>query len=566
MIAPLWHFKNAETASVAYDGSLLPVGVIDPTKRYLRDKGKLKQHLPVEGGQGALFNGVDQRIPFADVAMVDEGFIYLECQGQSSGYMLSQLSGNRTYIVGGNKIGLADSPSIPMGNTTSLYDGEAHQVYLEWSSGNWTVIIDQTDVSHGTYNGSVYSQGTSLGGSSVYTSPFSGLLKNVIMGKKPLTLAKQQVLFTNPEAVIKTSEGFIIPDLDMEDSCALYAPLCDTDGFHRDMSKFVAPEIVPLLNPHFETDASGWLSGWIWTESGMRWAEGSDSNLYQSLKDSRSIGDTFIIGFDCIEPLVGSMAVFSSFSDKNYFNDLPIGHYESRITITADSGHLIQFNKSDGSVVINNVTIRKVVPFMAEALNFTDVLITDGAQKPTGAQTVAWERDSNGVLLGMRKGLYFDSTLPIKTNITLDNVPVGEAIEVILNIPTENINWCKHISFGDASVGYIQQYLDALDRINVKYRGLGTVASLTTPYSYLVMTTDGVTSKVYLNNTLIDSTPTVAYTDSQPIVIGGAYDKTQGSTCFIPLVKVHMGMHYQKFDIDKAWAKAQKTIATLEAN
>jgi len=381
-------------------------------------------------GSGVKFNGIDQRVNSINCVIGDIGYIFMEVRAINGVYFLSQAGASRLYIKASAHIGLGDSANIPTGRQTDLDDGNHHTILTMWDNGNWTQIIDNTEVLKGTYEGAVNVEAISLGGSSAYDNYNEFIAKNTQIGSFIPTQTQIEYQYNNPEKFLYREDDIlkseILPQTEI-DNVVAYLPMCETDGFVRDLVSY--SEGVEIN----DENAEWWFVGSNWSYADNVLESLGDNTDARAQIDNPTLfaGKFYTLSFDVLT----HDGVLNIYIIDGGFNRLDMiqaaGSYAYTVFIANDESYF-SFYSNPFTGTIANISIREVTGTYPIA-SYTDEARTDATQLRSGLQSCFLKRDAAGVpYAGNFDSVKFDEVGKIDTNYIVDSTN-SYHVEFIIN-------------------------------------------------------------------------------------------------------------------------------------
>jgi len=239
-----------ETASIAYDGALLPTGTasyggisINATKRYLKNSGKDKTPALVESGQGKFFNGTSQYINTGIIPNQSQGTLvtrFTYASGTVNRTIIGKYDGAFQRITidigatGKISASFADKINTDIEHNLVLINGMSYHVALRYTGTAYQLLVDGIQVLSGTAGG-LLSVGTislflgARNNNGVADRYFNNVIDETYYYDVALPDSAIQSLYLYPERV-KSYNGAIVPDIGYEANCKLFLPLCENSG------------------------------------------------------------------------------------------------------------------------------------------------------------------------------------------------------------------------------------------------------------------------------------------------------------------------------------------------
>lgn len=594
---------ETETASIAYTGELLPAATasysgisIDPTKRYLKNSGKDKTPALVESGQGKFFNGTSQYINTGIIPNQAQGTLvtrFTYVTGMVNRYPVgkSEAYANGRFGISINASGKLVLSFGSNGNAyeyvPSLINGKSYHVAFKHIGNIAYLYIDgiyvgeSLPVTLATHSIPMYIGAFNVSGTA--STYFNNIIDETYYYDVALTDAQIETLYKYPEKV-KAYNGAIVPDIGSEANCKLFLPMCENSG-----SNVVNVAVASIEGSYATAIASTDGVGNTVTNVGKIFTVNQIVATTANYKPYISFAQTVGVLYEfeaTIKIISGTTKLFqweignidgSSGSSIAYNTILTAGQVLtiSRIGyVRANGGSNLLF---DG---LNYPTANFTVEFKIRTVtaytlaSYTTAMHTGAAKLSYGAQCTAWKRDRLGVLLGMSNGLSFDGGVSVKP-IDTGWFPVASnyILEFVGYFVDDGLKQQDAFGVYDGTNNLQWHYQQFLRRVQ-GYHGTtfitnANLASWT--YSHLVLEHRASTGKLYAyrNGVLITETTTAyAGTLLNSLFIGGNSHKgipVAHMATIMGTPKIHKGTQYAKFNIAKAWAKAQKTIAKLGA-
>lgn len=555
--------RATETASLAYDGTLLPAD--GSNVRKLKDKGKLKANLAVQSGQGKYLNGTNQYIPTTQKPTANGTLVQrVTYNGGSDKVLIGCRDATNRIMIGVNTAGKF---GIGFGslNYDTLFVNEtfvnnmSYLLELKWTGNSYKFSINGILKLSGTvtpftvpdrvfYIGAYNNQG-------VAERYKVGIYQMCAYYDVELSDTQIMQLFQYPEK-IKEYNGGLVPDIGNEANCKLFLPLCESSGSSViDVSKPYSDELT--TNGGFSTDVA-WTKGSGWTISGG--SANFNGAAYSPLSQPESFvtGKAYLVTYTVKNRTLGNVRVFFS-GGTNVPGTIRSanGTYSEILYALVGNNELVFNSDTTSTFAIDDVSVKEVTAF--PVANFTTTVHTSAKQLPYGAQCLAWKRDALGVPLGMSGGIGFDNNVSVKPVVTAFRPKVGEdfAIEFIQQQDGVSVSLNGVNATGRCTIGFNTTYLTVYmgnTYTNAASNGLHHIA--------LRYFSADKTINVWLDGVLVRNRVTVSsFVNPTSNFVLGAETATLFPLKY-PLLntKVYIGLQASKFDINKAWAKADKII------
>jgi len=567
----IFGLPTTETASMAYDGTLLPAGAgVDPTKRYLKDLGKDKNHVLVESGQGKFFNGSNQYINTGIIPNQAQGTLVTRgtFNGGSGRYLIGANKGGRLYIAfdGTGQVRFGHKGSSYLTPTAGQFvSGSSYHLAMSYVGLDYKCYLNGVLIYSGTSAvgycvGAMYVGALNANDTAAYYH--NSVIDETYYYDVELTDAQIMSLYQYPEKITTNTAGAIVPDIGNEANCKLFLPMSESNntiGNHT-VNVAVAKGTNLATNGTFDTDTL-WSKGTGWTISGGK-ANVSNSGgaSYLTRADiAPTIGKRYCVAFTVSNYVAGTVR----FTCGGVNGQAVTANGDYVEVFTAVSA--VQFSLYGGTTAVcsfDNVSFEEVSAF--PIVSFTASCVDSAKQLSYGAQCIAWKRDALGLPTGMSGGLSFDGNKSVK-RIDTGYIPLSTVDFAISTIVRTKITPTN-------------QNLGAKNfRLNVTSNGTSsglytgswqatTGALVVNTYNHIMLIRAGTTFYRYLNGVLKDTFTSLTWTsDTTSLMIG---DDGFGGTPFYTIIgsiKVWKGVQVSKLVPSKEWAKAQKIIAKLGA-
>lgn len=404
-----------------YQNSLLPLPPaieykwttgVEPltSNRYLRDYGKLHNYkATMYSGRGIKFNGVDQDIDIsgsitntvktAAFTLIDGGIfnsLMFNCwftkTNSASPLVVQYYDDNVTYknvVIAGsegykNFVVMFDYATLVL----SVYGDGKHiqdiQVIAPYNTGKDYHIGSRT----GAYIG--------------------GTTQNVIYFSEYLSDSEIQYLHTNPEKFLYREDSIlkskILPQSKI-DAVEFYAPMCETDGFIRDYSKYSESVVSGVIDstPSNSDEVTSYTK-YDNTSYDLAVTTAGTAIDRPYLAHAFAVSNSnyhYKVSFDVVVNS-GTCVLFKFYNGNSFIvsDTITTGHYEYVLPVGDDTyQYLAQY--FDGTQLFDISVTNFKVEELTGVYPITNYTSDQNVrQLSTGLQTCFWERDILGVPIG----------------------------------------------------------------------------------------------------------------------------------------------------------------------
>ncbi len=529
-----------------------------PDGVYLPNRGKGNFDAKIYSGRGIKFNGVDQ-------AVVTDIYPKVEWSKQTISCEIKEALEGRYEIIAG----CAYSPSAPVGSlcitefslNDGTYDTYSINIHYEYNGVDYGIALALASGFQGTVTGSLdfttgemkgyidgkliksqifedlvgkttysFSYPFAVGAGTTASEAARGYLNksvsNMLFLTDILSDSEVQYLHTNPERFLYREDSVlkskILPQNKI-DAIEFYAPMCETDSYIRDYSKYSEINVAGTV-------ATG---------------EGTGDEVSTLTK----VSDT---AFDLVITTAGT-STSSPYVENSFITSASSNYYKVSFNVTVNSGVCVLHSLYNGSSLVVNKTLEnehyevvlnkgddtyQYTTLYFDGSQLFDISITDFKVEvldgiypivnyttdqnvlklSTGLQTCFWERDILGVPNRLvEKGIIGD---PLKGSASTSsyalNLTEDFTIEAVWYCPTTEHNyqifgnsWDTGLLIGNhKNIGYLYFRLFSVEYYPQGYEG---------QFVHIVITFSAATKTVsfYVNGVLgysADSTITEATT------------------------------------------------------
>ena len=567
-----------ETASIAYDGTLLPAGT-----------AKYGSELVVNGGFDT-----DTNWTKTTGWTISGGVLNANVGNYISAYQMCSFYANSYYIV-------TYTVTITSGSCRVYFSGGTNAIGTErTTTGTFTEII-KANTGNNTLSISSIAIGfvgsiDNVSVKEVLINPNTRYLKDLGKDKNHILVESGQGKFFNGSNQYFNS--LIIPNQAQGTLVTRFTYASGTD-------RLVIGQSGGTSNFMVGVNTSGKLYSRLGASSNVAtsWSPIAGKSYHVSIRYSGGVAelivDTISIGtftIDASLPTVGlsigarntsttPSLFWNSVIDETYYYDIALTdaqistlyQYPEKIkayngAIVPDIGNedncklFLPISESNNTLAhVYNVAVTPATQM--PIASFTASCVDSAKQLSYGAQCIAWKRDALGLPIGMSGGLSFDGGKSVKgasTGWTPNPAEpfVVEAIIKRLGGVASQIFGCSDTATGRLGLG-----LSGGVTAQTNLGNIYPVTTVTTDYIHLVIVYSGIIgqSKVFING--VENTAytkeTSFTTPTTPFYVGSL--GTTQKQIFIGTNKIHKGTQYAKFNIAKSWKNAQKIIAKLGA-
>jgi len=486
-------------------------------------------------GRGAKFNGVDQSVVIPNVPIENTVTIGCTITTDNAGYIVGESSSAFFILVSSSGV-----LKVTIGGTQYIFDkdfiGDVYDILVTITVSDITLYsnaeMHQT-ISRTESNTAWFDTIGINGTSSAY---YSGILQNLFVISNTLTPTQIKYQYEHPERFLYREDDVLKSQILTQneiDNVVAYLPLCETDGYVRDLVSYSETD-CPVLSTNFGMgDAAGTSSINDTSITYEITTEGTQG--YRPLITwgfGSSVTDAYyMVAFDLqvisgIVSLSGTSTNIGSGTGVNY--GLP-KYTTGTYTVT----YIIKANGEDGtfrvrtdnrnlqSVVISNPIVKQLTgTYPIE--NYTTSVRDDAKNLPTGLQTSKWKRDLLGVPYGFTEvGIECDGSGYLDTGWVPELDTNAESIEFIMTEARSEQPWYNKLfsMTGASGSSTVEFYLGSSSKSAIRHRGVYASYVIDTAV-HIILTCDNEYAYIYKDGELLKKGTKVAYSHTQAILLG----------------------------------------------
>jgi len=385
--------------------------------KYIFDYGKSHSNADLYFGRGAHFNGIDQSISLSNINLEDGStFTFVasfEYTGNYSDYLISgKYNGFQIRPDDNGELYLSVSYTEQGLSTylSGLFEaGKYYTITVTCSDSEVKVYINGMLVETFSVKGNIkYLREFVIGSRQDNTYYYEGTTNNFIFMQDILTATQIEYQYKYPEKFLYKEDGILKSQIltqDEIDNVVAYLPMCETDGYVRDMATYSETEIEKSFISIDNEDEIGTFSATDTSFNVEITTEGSASYRPRcrfSIPTTDGSNDMWV-SFN-VNVLSGELSMYQLYllggnNEQTTISITSSGFYKLKLN-SIESGNVEFVIYVDGTKLVNvEITDIKLTAATGtyQIANYTNAVRDNAVNLRNGLQTCFWKRDSLGV-------------------------------------------------------------------------------------------------------------------------------------------------------------------------